>query len=85
MQAYTVTISDSQDKALAVVAEKEGTTKNAIVQNQINYYVGCVLRDYATDFTGLKEDDISALNTIYANEKAKYVAAKEASVEQSIK
>lgn len=49
MAKYTIEVSDEVEKALGKVAQKEGTTKQEIVEKQLNYYISCALYSYMGD------------------------------------
>ena len=43
---YIARFSEAEDAALKAVAAKDGKTVQEVVDEQVRYYVGCVLKDH---------------------------------------
>ena len=47
MKTFTITVTDEIGNALEIIAKKDGITSDELVQNQMDYYIKCVVKDYA--------------------------------------
>ena len=45
MTEHTITVSDEVEKALQKKAQHDGITAQKLIEQQLNYYIGCALYD----------------------------------------
>ena len=82
-KTYLVEVSDAEDMALAVVAKRDSTTVEELVQNQLNYYLNCVIRGYVDEPVKLDESKTNELNAVLATTKATFIASATAEPKQT--
>ncbi len=77
-KTYTIEVSDAQAAALAAVAKNDNTTVKELVQEQIDYYLNCVIKKYVETPVALTKEEQVELDALIATTKATFITSKEA-------
>jgi hypothetical protein len=76
MREYIIRVTDKIDLALYNIAKKDNKTPSQLVQEQMDYYTGVVIKDEVEKEVGLTQEELGELNAELAITKQNFLNRK---------